>query len=235
MSEQATTRRVFARRVESSDPAPAITDLTETIKSRWEKFRLARIGYLRAREQVKKLKKDEMSEVEITSARLERDYFGKAMEAARITRELHLAHCYLKGRTYKQCEQKCNVGPDAWKIARHLWGEGTRTLVASKDGETHIVKWLTTENANRFDLELYWTELKAVEEAAKKLKDAEKSIEVYQQREQDAYRLAAAAQASIQENQTKTREAQQSISALKESLASAEGALKNKKEQAFNA
>ena len=78
-------------------------------------------------------------------------------------RTLHLAYCYLRGRTYHQCEAKCLAVPLAESLARHAF---CAEIPLSRAQLTDSIKlWLSRGNVTRKEVETTPDTLQQLEEA----------------------------------------------------------------------
>ena len=120
------------------------------------------------------------------------------------TRELHLAHCYLKGRTYRQCEQKCRNDPELLQILSYV-NSGPRWGVRSVT-DTEIKMWLSSGHITRFEIEQHAAEAAEAAEAEEKLlrakahaENARKNVEAQEKQVLDAQRRADEAAKALRE------------------------------------
>lgn len=95
-------------------------------------------------------------------------------------RHLHLAYCYLKGRTYRQCEAKCD--PENKPSASTIASIVNRYKEVTGKAETeitlgHLQFWLQTGDLTRWQIEASYHQKKAVENADKARQDARSKLE----------------------------------------------------------
>jgi hypothetical protein len=92
-------------------------------------------------------------------------------------RHLHLAYCYLKGRTYLQCESKCapDNKPSVSHIVGYIW---SYDKTVPKDTRTMMIEfWVKAGELTRWQVEASYQEKEGLEKAEKALSKAKKSLE----------------------------------------------------------
>ena len=155
-------------------------------------------------------------------------------------RQMHLAYCYLKGRTYHQCEAKCDpdnrpsIGAIASDVNTCLGRKGKTEREVTTG---HIEFWIKTGDLTRRQIEATYHQKKAVENADKarqdafnKVKRATDELDRYKRQKADYERRAKeldthripAAQKNIDQAQELADEAQKTYRDLMATLRDAQ-------------
>lgn len=101
-----------------------------------------------------------------------------------ITREEHLAHSYLKGRTYNQCERTCRERPSASMIVKCIPKSHKPEIAFLQEFglKTYIEMWLHEGNLTRKDIEEKEDQERAIRIAEDAVERAEGIIEAFDRR-----------------------------------------------------
>ena len=196
---------------EKDHPQPASTDWR--VRDKWT---LAWMDFL-------KTKRPEVLALSETYYDLTRK-----MEGERISREMHLAHSYLKGRTYHECERTCREPPSPSKIVFFI--------PCSSDSQNAVMQecittWLSNGDLRRWDIEDTGVEAAALTKARSTLQEVEKQLD---RTSQDAERWQTAVvevQQRVKFYDTQMKEQQKTIEAAKEEVKKAEERLQAQKER----
>lgn len=101
-----------------------------------------------------------------------RDEANRGRESRRI---LHLAYCYLRGRTYHQCEKTCHEKPSAKAIAKHAYVSG---VTPTQEKLTDSLQfWLDAGDITRLEAELYGSANKELKDASAQVKRLQTTID----------------------------------------------------------
>lgn len=108
----------------------------------------------------------------------------KEAEKQRITREMHLAHCYLKGRTYNQCERTCRERPNTSAIVKCIPKSNKPSIAFVQEFglKTYIEMWLYDGNLTRKDIEEKEDQEQAIRIAEDAVECAEADLAAYRKK-----------------------------------------------------
>ena len=136
----------------------------------------------------------------------------------KVTRELHLAHCYLKGRTYRECEQAPNTSVYSKDIAKCIPG----SFVGM---ELCIKKWLQQGDLRRREIEIFGVGSEKLNAAKEALARQEKVLDKYKA---DADRARARWKQAVTESEVKLHQAMADLDKCKQAFTDARTALEAK-------
>jgi hypothetical protein len=144
-----------------------------------------------------------------------------------ITREQHLAHSYLKGRTYAQCERTCREDPRVDAIVGHI-PKNRNTIVAHEQECALLLDlkmWLQFPNMTRTDIETKEAEIRAFRNAQAAVKRAESELSWFKSKlekansdEFAAHRKVVEAEGSLRAGEKELIATQLKFKALEEEL-----------------
>lgn len=153
---------------------------------------------------------------------------SRRMANERISREMHLAHSYLKGRAYHECERTCHEPPGSSKIVSFIPCANDRQKAVMQEC---LSTWLSSGDLRRWDIEDTGEEAAALTKARRTLQEVEKQLD---KTSQDAERWQTAvveAQQRVKFYDTQMKEQQKTIEAAKEEVKKAEERLQAQKER----